>query len=100
MLRIVCRWLGKPFLPGYTTSQASLSHHLESAGLRVFEQAGLIHNPRLISTLLLLTLRYALGGHAERPVKLLLAAFQLLEHLPTAKYTSCFVAACAKKPLW
>lgn len=99
LLRGVCRWLGKPFLLGYTTSRASLSHHLESVGFRVLEQAGLIHNPRLISTLLFLTLRYALGGHAERPIKLLLAAFQHLEHLPTAKYTSCFVAACARKPL-
>jgi len=97
-LRWVSRWLGKPFPLGYTTSQATLARCLDHAGFKVVAQAGLIHNPRLISTLLFLMLRRLLGRHAERPIGALLRVFACLERLPTAEFTACFVAACARKP--
>jgi len=97
-LRWVSRWLEKPFSLGYTTSQATLVHCLESAGFMVVAQAGLIHNPRLISTLLFFMLRRLFGRRAEGPIMALLRVFARLERLPTAEFTACFVAACARKP--
>ena len=97
-LRWVSRWLGKPISLGYTTSQASLADYLECAGFMVVAQTGLIHNPRLISTLLFFVLRRLLGRHAESPIMAMLSLFARLERLPTAEFTACFVAACARKP--
>jgi len=96
-LRWVSRWLAKPLRLGYTTSQANLARILECAGFEVVTQVGLIHNPRIISTLLFLMLRCLLGRHAEGPIRVLLRVFSCLGNLPSAEFTACFVAACARK---
>jgi SAM-dependent methyltransferase len=96
------RWFSRrgwtPFALGQTLAAPVMVRKLELAGLRVIQTAGLIHNPRLISTLLFLALRRVLGRHADRPIRSLLALFALLERLPSRQVTACFVAACAIKP--
>jgi hypothetical protein len=75
-----------------------LVRRLEEAGLEVLATDVLIHNPRLISTLLFLALRRLLGRRADAPIRTLLKLFAALGHLPTRRFTACFVAACARKP--
>ena len=89
-------WL--PFRLGYTTTLSGLERCLRDAGLRVTATDAVIHNPRLLSTLLFRALRWLLGRRADLPVRALLAAFAALDRLPTRGFTACFVAACARKP--
>jgi SAM-dependent methyltransferase len=96
------RWASRlpwaPFFLGYTTSQAGLSRELTEAGLRVLDTGVLIHNPRIVSTLLFVAIRRLMGSYADGPIRLLLRMFSQLGRLPTRKLTACFVAACAEKP--
>jgi hypothetical protein len=71
---------------------------LEQAGLEVLDSRMLIHNPRLISTILFLALRRLLGRRADGPIAFLLHAFAALERLPTREFTGCFSAVRARKP--
>jgi SAM-dependent methyltransferase len=89
-------WL--PFRLGYTAPLSRLVRCLEDAGLQVTAEDTLIHNPRMISTLLFRGLRLVLGRHADAPIRLLLACFATLGRLPTRRFTACFVAARACKP--
>jgi SAM-dependent methyltransferase len=89
-------WL--PFRLGYTTTLSGLARYLEEAGMRVTATATMIHNPRMLSTLLFRALRLLLGRFADLPIRALLAAFAVLGRLPTRRFTACFVAACARKP--
>lgn len=98
LLRMASRRGWAPFRLGYTASQSGLVRHLQEAGLEVIATERLIHNPRLISTLLFLGLRRLLGQRADPPIRGLLKLFAALEHLPTRRFTACFVAACARKP--
>jgi SAM-dependent methyltransferase len=98
ILRLLCRLRNSPFPLGYTTSAESLARCLQEAGLEVTATGGLIHNPRVISTLTFLALRRVLGGHADTPIRLLLRLFSLLERLPTSRFTACFIGARARKP--
>jgi len=97
------RWLSSrrsaPFPLGYTTTPGGLAHSLEGAGLEVLASGGLIHNPRIVSTLLFLGLRRLLGRRADAPIGFLLQTFAQLGRLPTRRLTACFIAACARKPL-
>jgi SAM-dependent methyltransferase len=97
-LRWASRLRRAPYSLGYTTSLAGLARELTNAGLQVCDTGLLIHNPRVVSTLLFLAMRRLLGSYAEGPIRLLLRAFSLLGHLPTRGLTACFVAACAEKP--
>jgi SAM-dependent methyltransferase len=98
LLRWVSRrgWL--PFRLGYTSSLSGLVRCLEDAGLQVSATDALIHNPRMVSTVLFHALRLLLGRRADVPIGALLAAFAALGRLPTRWFTACFVAACARKP--
>ena len=87
-----------PYRLGYTVSRSGLVRHLEEAGLEVVATDLLIHNPRLISTLLFLGLRGLLGRRADAVIQGLLRLFAALGRLPTRGLTACFVAACARKP--
>jgi SAM-dependent methyltransferase len=97
-LRWASRLRWAPFFLGYTTSQAGLAKELADAGLQVLDTGVLIHNPRIVSTLLFLAIRQVMGSYADGPIRLLLRMFSQLGHLPTRKLTACFVAACAEKP--
>jgi SAM-dependent methyltransferase len=98
VLRWASRLRGAPFHLGYTTSQAGLVKALEDAGLEVVDRGTLIHNPRGLSTVLVLALRRMLGPRADGPIRTLLRLFARLERLPTRGFTACFVGACARKP--
>jgi SAM-dependent methyltransferase len=97
------RWLSRyrisPFLLGYTTSARGLIRYMDNLGLEILGSDALIHNPRLISTLLFQVFRHLLGRYADLPIKGLLRVFAVLQHLPTKWFTGCFVAACARKPV-
>jgi hypothetical protein len=64
----------------------------------VTDSGTLLHNPRMISTLLFLAIRRLLGRRGDPFIRLLLWAFALLEHLPTRGVTACFLTARARKP--
>ena len=66
---------------------------------RVTDTATLLHNPRMMSTLVFLALRRLLGRYANPLVALLLRLFTAMEGLPTRRLTACFLAARARKPL-
>jgi len=95
------RWASRrgwaPFALGHTASLSGLVRLLEEQGFEVVATARLIHNPRLVSTLLFLALRRLLGRYADAPIRWALGCFALLGHLPTRRYTACFVGVCARK---
>jgi SAM-dependent methyltransferase len=101
-LYFLLRWLSRrrvfPFPLGHTRTRAGLARSLREAGLEVRSTGVLIHNPRIVSTLLFLALRRLLGRSAEGPIRVLLGLFALMDRLPTRGITACFVAACAEKP--
>jgi hypothetical protein len=68
---------------------------LGAAGLEVIACETLIHNPRIVSTVLFLALRRLLRDRADLAIRGLLAAFEVLERLPTRGLTACFLATCA-----
>ena len=98
ILRLLSRLGWMPFQLGATVSRRRLVSMLEDAGLEGIDTCMLIHNPRLISTLLFLALRRALGRRADAPVTALLGWFAKLDRLPTRELTACFSAVCARKP--
>jgi SAM-dependent methyltransferase len=97
-LRWLSRWRRAPFTLGYTTSGGGLARSLEVSGLEVAFTGCLIHNPRIVSTLLFLGVRRLAGSRADAVIGFLLGGFALLDRLPTRRFTACFVAACARKP--
>jgi len=97
MLRLASRFGWTPYPLGYTTTQAGLVRSLRAAGLEVRDTGTLIHNPRVLSTLLFLLLRRALKERAGAPIGVLLRLWEKLERLPTRRFTACFIAACARK---
>lgn len=97
------RWASRrgwvPFSLGCTLSMAELNRLLNDLNLEVVGNEWLLHNPRIISTLLCLGLRKLLGRRADRPVRALLGLFAWLGGLPTRRWSACFVAACARRPV-
>ena len=98
-LRLMSRLGWLPFHLGVTVSRARMIGMLEQAGLEVLDSRMLIHNPRLLSTVLFLVLRRLFGRRAHDAIAGLLRLFAALEGLPTREFTACFSAACALKPL-
>jgi SAM-dependent methyltransferase len=95
------RWASRrgwvPFTLGFTASMAELNRLLAELDLEVVGNEWIIHNPRLVSTLVFLGLRKLLGAHADRPIGILLRLFAGLGRLRTRRWTACFVAAGARK---
>ena len=98
LLRWISRRPGAPFPLGCTFSLEELNRELAGAGLAVEANDWLIHNPRLVSTVMVMGLRRLLRGKADRPIEWLLRVFAQLGKLPTRRYSACFVAALARKP--
>ncbi|HUA21164.1 MAG TPA: class I SAM-dependent methyltransferase [Bryobacteraceae bacterium] len=96
------RWASRrgwtPFRLGQTISLSALARMLEARGFVIENTEYLIHNPRLISTILFLSLRKAFGRRADVPVQALLKLFAAGGYLPIRAFTACFVAVCAIKP--
>jgi SAM-dependent methyltransferase len=87
-----------PFSLGRTFSAPKLVQALKTHGLQIERTGTLLHNPRILSTILFLALRRWLGDRADTPVRGLLRFFALAELLPTRWITACFVSVCARKP--
>ena len=94
------RWLSwaAPFRLGYSPSPRELNTMLGEASLSVAASEQLIHNPRMLSTLVFLGLRAVLGHRADGPISALLRCFDGLGRLPTRRFTACFWAVRAGKP--
>ncbi len=93
------RWLSfaGPFRLGYTPSPGALRKQLDLAGLEVIGSASLLHNPRVLSTLLFLAVRRILGPRGDAVIRGLLRCFALLGGLPTQRFTCCFYGVGARK---
>ena len=98
LLRWATRLKRAPYPLGCTASRRELNRSLEELGMEVIGNEWLVHNPRLLSTALFLALRKVLGRAADGPIGTLLRLFAFGGRLPTAPFTACFVAACARKP--
>lgn len=86
-----------PFKLGYTPTRARLDRDLREAGLAPQAWRPLIHNPRMISTLILLGLRKLFGTSADGAVSAYLNLFAKCERLPTRWFTCVFMAVCVVK---
>jgi SAM-dependent methyltransferase len=93
------RWLSfaGPFRLGYTPFPGALRKQLYLAGLEVIGSASLLHNPRMVSTLLFLTIRRILGRRGDAVIRASLRCFALLGGLPTRRFTCCFYGVGARK---
>jgi ubiquinone/menaquinone biosynthesis C-methylase UbiE len=98
LLRRATRMRHAPYVLGCTASRRQLNAWLRDLGMEVVENEWLIHNPRLLSTGLFLGLRKVMGHAADGPIRILLRLFELLGRLPSAPFTACFLAVCARKP--
>ena len=96
-LKWCCRWFA-PFRLGYAMTRRGLCAIGEAMGLEILGKDYLIHNPRIISTVLFLLLRKLMGGQANGAVQVLLAAFALCGKLPTRCFSACFFVVCLRKP--
>ncbi len=99
----ILRWVSRlgwaPFPLGFTASGRQLNSYLSEEGLEVLANEWLIHNPRRLSTAIILALRKILGRRGEILILRLLRLFALLGGLPSRGFTACFVVACARKPV-
>ena len=92
LLRGITRRGWAPYSLGYTPSLTQVERDLNRLGLNVLHRDWLIHNPRLLSTLLFGVLPW------HGAVSWLLKQFARLSALPTRGWTACFHAVCAEKP--
>lgn len=97
-LQLFSRTSRAPFFLGYTPSITTLRSDLGELGMRIEAERWLIHNPRLVSTLVFLALRKLPAAVADRLIRALLQLFDLLGKLPTRRFTACFQAVAARKP--
>jgi SAM-dependent methyltransferase len=94
------RWLSfaGPFRLGYTPLPGSLRKRLSWMGFEVIGSATLLHNPRVVSTLIFLAVRRVMGRKGDAVIRALLNFFALFERLPTRRFTCCFNGVMARKP--
>ncbi|MBL0169911.1 MAG: class I SAM-dependent methyltransferase [Gemmatimonadaceae bacterium] len=95
-LRLLSRAGWTPFPIGYTPAPSTLDRRLQAEGFEVLGREWLVHNPRLVTTALFVTLQKLLGRRADPLVAMLLSLFDMLGGLPTRSITACFVATCAR----
>jgi SAM-dependent methyltransferase len=97
LLRAASRLGTTPFPLGRTAGRARLCRMVRDTGLQVISTDWLIHNPRVVSTMMFLALRKFAGAHADVFIAGLLNGFAQLGRLPTPGLTASFVAVCARK---
>jgi SAM-dependent methyltransferase len=90
------RWA--PFPLGYTPQPAKLMLQLGELGLEVRETAWLIHNPRLISTVIFQALERTLGRRGDGLARLLLRLFEAVGRTGLRRWSACFYAFRIDKP--
>lgn len=87
-----------PFFLGYTPSMPTLKADLRALGLQLEAEEWLIHNPRLISTAVFVSLRRVFGVRADGVISFMLRVFASAGALPTRRISACFQAVVASKP--
>jgi len=96
------RWLTRrrwaPFPLGYTPHPYTLAAQLRASGLTAGEPAWLIHNPRVISTLLFQLLERTLGRRGDGIARGLLTLFDAFGRTPLRRWSACFYAFRIDKP--
>jgi SAM-dependent methyltransferase len=97
LLRLAARLGLTPFQLGYTPAPGHLARLLRRHGVEVLDRGWLIHNPRLLSTVLFRGARRLAGSRADAVIRWLLHVFALQERLPTRRFTACFYALYARK---
>jgi len=97
-LRVLSRLGATPFSLGRTFSAPKLVRALKDCGLEIERTGTLLHNPRIVSTILFLALRRCWSERAETSIRKLLEFFAMGELLPTRWLTGCFISVCARKP--
>ncbi|MDM7995318.1 MAG: class I SAM-dependent methyltransferase [Acidobacteriota bacterium] len=97
-LKWFSRFPWSPFPLGYAPCRARLRKAMQRRGLRILGSDCLVHNPRMLSTLLFLSVRRAFGPRADRVIAALLRTFSLADNLPSRFLTACFIAVIAEKP--
>jgi len=97
LLRLASRGGLTPFRFGYTKTAGAVMRDLGRNGFEILDHDWLIHNPRILSTILFLGLRRLLGRHADRPIRWGLALFALPGRFWTRRFTACFFAIHARK---
>jgi SAM-dependent methyltransferase len=95
LLRVLSKTRRAPFPLGYAPSPSALRKVPDQAGFDIVTTGVMIHNPRVLSTLLYILLRRLLGRRADKPTGAFLAAFQWLDWLPSRHVTACFITAAA-----
>jgi len=98
-LRAMSHLRATSFSLGRTFSAPQLARVLKDCGLEIEHTGTLLHNPRILSTILFLALRRCFSKHAETSVRRLLRFFAMGEMLPTRWLTGCFISVCARKPI-
>jgi SAM-dependent methyltransferase len=100
-LYLPLKWLSRgawsPFPLGYTLSLTKLKKALALRGLSICGTDCLVHNPRLLSTLLFLGLRKIMGRGASPVISVFLKIFSWLDYLPSRYLSACFIAVIADK---
>jgi hypothetical protein len=86
-----------PFPLGYAPGPGKLMRMMQAAGLEILGHDWLVHNPRMLSTLMFLGLRRVLGDKADAIIRSLLRGFSCLNTLPTRSFSACFVAVIGEK---
>lgn len=86
-----------PYHLGYTPRPATLIAALRARSLQVSDRAWLIHNPRLISTALVLMMRLLLRRRADQPIRGMLRLFALQAGL-WPQFSACFYGVLVIKP--
>ena len=97
LLRLLSRMGRTPFPLGYTPPPPTLDRRLTEAGFEVLGRDWLIHNPRLLSTALFVSIERALGRRGDPLVRFLLFLFTCLGRLPVHVFSACFFATCARR---
>ncbi len=97
LLRLVSRTAISPFRLGFTPARKELEQELAAIDFEVLDGGWLIHNPRLLSTVIFGALRLILGKRAGSVIRWGLVLFALQERLWTCRYSACFYALYARK---
>ncbi len=96
-LRLASRIGWTPFPLGHTPAPWQLTRALRRHGMDVLDRGWLIHNPRVLSTVLFRILRLTAGSRAGAIIRGLLQLFAVLDRLPTRCFTACFYGLHARK---
>jgi|GEM_PF-4872108 len=80
---------------GLHAEHETLSEDIRLSGFHIRGCEWFLYNPRGLSTLIFLALRWVFGRHADPVIGVVLDLFNLLSHLPTRRCNARFMAVAA-----